>query len=148
MAFPVLTVALAILCLVPTLLLVACGVGPDKPVGSPTAGLTCLDDSPGCIAKRQATLQHYTSSPDRSWIRQRPDAAAYASGVRLFAYKRQKSRLSCAELASGIAEADAAPRTLEAASSRLTPAQLSRGKMLANEVSSELKRERRRRCKG
>ncbi len=129
------------------LLLAACGGGPDASIGSPMAGLSCVDDSPQCIAKRQATLQYYTSSQDRSWIRQRPDASAYASGVRLFAFKRQKTALTCAELQTGVAEADAAPRTL-AAAANLTPAQVSRGKMLAREVATELKREHKRRCKG
>lgn len=134
--------------LLPACLLAACSGGPGASVSSPTAGLSCIDDSPACVARRQATLQHFMSSPDRSWIRQRPDAAAYASGVRLFAYKRQKTALSCAELKTGVAEADGAPRALQAASGGLTPAQVSRSKMLAREVSSELKREHRSRCKG
>ncbi|MEL7047748.1 MAG: hypothetical protein AAFO75_02110 [Pseudomonadota bacterium] len=128
-------------------ILAACGGGASKTIGSPTAGLSCIDDSAKCIGQRQKTLRYYMSSPDRSWIRQRPDAAAYASGVRLFAYKRQKSKLSCAELKAGLSEANRAPSALRAGAGRLTPAQISRGKLLATEVSRDLKREIRRRCR-
>ncbi|MEO1207362.1 MAG: hypothetical protein AAFV45_13640 [Pseudomonadota bacterium] len=125
-----------------------CAGGPSKAIGNPAEGLNCIDDSARCVAKRQATLRYYMASPDRNWIRQRPDGAAYASGVRLFAYKRQKDKLSCSELKSGVNEANGAPRALKAAGGRLTPAQVSRGKMLAQEVGRDLKREMRRRCRG
>lgn len=125
----------------------ACSGGPGKSLGSPTAGLNCLDDSAECIAKRQATLKYFLSAPDRAWIRQRPDAAAYASGVRLFAYKRQMNQLSCSELKTGLSEANGASKTLKAGRARLTPAQVSRGKLLAREVARQLQREHKKRCK-
>lgn len=126
--------------------LTGCSGGTTKTIGSPTAGLKCIDDSPSCIAQRQATLKYFLSSPDRAWVRQRPDAKAYASGVRLFAYKRQKTSLSCSELKSGMSEAGRAPAALRGGSG-LSPAQVSRGKMLAREVARELKREHGRRCR-
>lgn len=130
------------------LLIAACSGSGPKPINSPTAGLSCIDDSPGCVAKRQKTLRHLMTSPDRQWMRTPPDAAAYASGVRLFAYKRQKSQLSCPELKSALQEARSAPSALKAAKTPITPAQASRSKMFAKEVGRELKRELRRRCRG
>jgi hypothetical protein len=127
------------------LALAACaGQGPN--VNSTTAGLSCVDDSADCIAKRQATLQHFKQDDDRAWVRQAPTAEAYASGVRLFAFSQKKKQLSCDELRRGKIEADAAPRVLQGASGKLSPGQISRGKMLAHEVSRELGKEIKRRC--
>jgi len=113
---------------------------------SPTAGLSCVDDTPDCIAKRQAALKHLNSDHERAWIGQSASPEAYASGVRLFAYMEKKSQLSCNELKRGKQEADAAPRILRGAAGRLAPGQISRGVMLASEVSRELGREIKKRC--
>jgi len=113
------------------------------------AGLSCVDDSANCIARRKRTLNHLMTSPDRSWMNSQPSAKAYASGVRLFAYKRQKTSLNCKELGLGRQEARAAASVLKGPQGReLSPAQVSRGAMLAKEVDRELKREMSRRCKG
>lgn len=115
-------------------------------VTTPGAGLKCVDDSPACIAERQATMKAMLADPSRSWVTQRPDAAAYASGVRLFAFKSKKKELSCAELQAGKREADAGPAILRGPGNGLTHSQVSRGVILAGEVSRELGRELSRRC--
>ncbi len=118
-------------------------------VNSPLAGLSCVDDSVDCITKRKTTLNYLTNDPTRSWIRQRPTPQAYASGVRLFAFKKKKKELTCAELKIGRSEADAASKVLRGSEAKsLSPAQVSRGTILAAEVSRDLRREMRRRCKG
>ena len=118
-------------------------------VTSPTAGLACIDDSMNCIKKRQATLRYLVNDSSKAWIRQKPSATAYASGVRLFAFRKTKTSLSCDELKIGRLEADAAPKILRSAGKgTLSPAQVSRGTMLAAEVSRDLRREQRKRCKG
>jgi hypothetical protein len=124
----------------------ACG-GPDLPADSGSAGLSCVDDSPECVGRRQAALRQLVAAEDRAWIRQPATPAAYASGVRLFAFKAKKKDLTCDELAHGRREADGAASTLKAAGSSLTPAQVSRGTMLAAEVSRELGNEFGRRCR-
>lgn len=118
--------------------------GPNVTTG-PNSGLSCVDDSSDCIAKRQNTLRSLVADNDRSWIRAHAPAEAYASGVRLFALKSKKKELTCDELAHGKNEADRAPGVLRSASN-LTPAQVSRGIMLASEVSRELGAEMKRRC--
>ena len=118
-------------------------------VSSPLAGLNCVDDSPDCISKRKTTLNYLTSDPTRSWIRQAPTPQSYASGVRLFAFKKKKKELTCTELKMGRTEADAARKVLRSSSAgSLSPAQVSRGTLLAAEVSRDLRREMKRRCKG
>jgi hypothetical protein len=128
-------------------LLGACAAAP-KPMSQVSAGLGCVDDSLGCRNKRQAALNALMADQSRAWVRQPPTAAAYASGVRLFAFLKRKRELSCAELNIGQREAKAARPTLRAASAQLTPAQIARGAMLGDEVNTVLARERRRRrCK-
>ena len=128
------------------LLLSGCA-GTQQAEISPRAGLSCVDDSIECIKRRKATLKVLVDDPSKSWIKETPTAEAYASGVRLFAFKSKKKVLTCDELAIGKKEADGAPAALSKAGGLLTPAQVSRGRMLAAEVARELASERRRRCK-
>ncbi|MGQ0672389.1 MAG: hypothetical protein ACT4N2_05850 [Hyphomicrobium sp.] len=123
-----------------------CAVG-EAPIDSGHAGLSCVDDSPRCIAERQRTLSALVADPQRRWVKEQPTPSAYASGVRLFAFKTTKKTLTCDELAAGRREADGAPSSLKGAGSSLTPAQVSRGAMFASEVGRELGNEMKRRCK-
>ncbi|MDX2307280.1 MAG: hypothetical protein NW216_03475 [Hyphomicrobium sp.] len=129
-----------------TLLTVACSTG-EVPVVSPRAGLACVDDSSHCIGERKSALKALVDDPSRAWVKEKPDAAAYASGVRLFAYKTKKKDLSCAELEAGRREAEHAPAILRAPNSGLSTAQVARGVILAHEISRDLAREHGRRCK-
>lgn len=124
----------------------ACSAGLDS--SGSHAGLGCVDDSSHCIEQRRTALHSIMSDKDRKWVREAPTPAAYASGVRLFAFKTRKSELSCDELAVGRREADNAPHVLRGpGSTNLTPAQVSRGVMLGAEVSRELAAEMKRRCR-
>lgn len=110
----------------------------------PTAD--CVDDSPSCVEMRAAALKAMMADKKRGWVKQSPNAHSYAAGVRLFAFKSRKRDLTCEELAHGKREADGAPAALSGPhSGGLSPAQKSRGTMLAAEVSKELATEMRRR---
>ena len=61
-------------------------------------------------------------------------------------YKSKKKDLSCAELQAGKREADAGPAVLRTPGNGLSHSQVSRGVILAHEVSRELSRELSRRC--
>lgn len=124
----------------------ACAIGAGTTIES-RAGLGCVDDSPECISRRQATLRHMVDDKSRSWVNEQPTPEAYASGVRLFAFKTKKKELSCEELRRGKLEADTARTSLASLGTRLTPAQVSRSAMLAGEVGRELQTEINRRCK-
>lgn len=124
-----------------------CG-GIEAPEPQARTGLNCVDDSLECINQRQTALKSMVADKDRKWVREPATVAAYASGVRLFAFKTKKKELSCDELGVGRREADAGPQVLRGNSgSGLSPAQVSRGVMLAQEVSRELGNEIGRRCK-
>ena len=110
--------------------------------------MACVDDSQTCVSERSAALNHLMSDKQRAWVHQPAPPEAYASGVRLFAFKQKKKEMSCDELAIGRREADAAPATLRGPQGKgLSPAQVSRGIMLAADISRELDGEMKRRCK-
>lgn len=129
-----------------TLAISACAVNSGLEIDQ-RRGLACVDDSVECISHRQATLRHMVDDKSRSWIKESPTPEAYASGVRLFAYKTKKKELTCEELSRGKLEADTARTSLASLGSRLTPAQVARSAMLAGEVGRELQNESNRRCK-
>ncbi len=126
----------------------ACSGAQQEQLPEQRAGLGCVDDSKQCIDQRQSTLKSMMSDRDRKWVREAPTPQAYASGVRLFAFKSRKKDLTCDELAVGKREADAGPGALRGpGGTGLSPAQVSRGVMLAGEVGKELSVELQRRCR-
>ena len=122
-----------------------CGSSGPQEVGG--RGMSCVDDSQACISQRSSALNELMSDKQRSWVRQPAPAAAYASGVRLFAFKQKKRELTCEELQIGRREAGAGPAILRGPQGQgLATAQIARGVMLAEEVGRELATESRRRC--
>ena len=117
--------------------------------GDSKAGLSCVDDSPECVEQRQTTLKAMLADKDRGWVKEPTTPQAYASGVRLFAFRSRKKELSCEELVHARREADGAAESLRGPEGKgLSPAQISRATMFAAEVSKELAAEMKtRRCK-
>lgn len=119
----------------------------DPPVPPPAVGLRCVDDSAHCISQREKVFDSYMADKSRAWVKQPAAPEAHASGVRLFALSKRRKDLSCDELHHGKREADAAPAALRGPGGKgLTPAQISRGVMLAGDVGRELAKEISRRC--
>jgi hypothetical protein len=128
------------------MLLSACASS-EPPAPPPALGLRCVDDSAHCISQREKVFDSYMSDKSRNWVKEPVAPHAYASGVRLFALSKKRKDLSCEELAMGKREADGAPSALRGpGGAGLTPAQVSRGVMLAGDVGRELAKEISRRC--
>lgn len=122
--------------------------GSEPAVQAPGLGLSCVDDSSHCISQREKAFDALMADKSRSWVKQGATAEAYASGVRLFALNKKRKDLTCDELAFGKREADAGPGVLRSqGGGRLTAAQVSRGVMLAGEVSRDLGSEFAKRCR-
>lgn len=127
------------------LLLSACAS--DPPMPPPQAGLRCVDDSAHCISQREKVFDSYMADKSRAWVKQPAAPEAHASGVRLFALSKRRKELSCDELQHAKREADSAPAALRGPGGQgLTPAQISRGVMLAGDVGRELAKEISKRC--
>lgn len=128
--------------------LAGCAATTEIAAPQPNMNLGCVDDSARCLEQRRVALNSIMSDRSRRWIAEPPDAAAYASGVRLFAFMKLKRSLNCTELGAGLREAQAARGVLRGAAGRLTPAQISRGALLGDEVATHMRREmRRKRCR-
>ena len=126
-----------------------CGGSVTENVGAPPLhNHGCVEDSKACIDQRQAALRTLQSDASRGWVRQPATVNAYATGVRMFAFKTEKTRLTCDELGIGRREADNAPGILRSPQATgLSPAVVSRSIMFASEVSHDIVREQQRRCR-
>ncbi len=124
----------------------ACSSG-ELGVKAPAVGLACVDDSPHCIAERGSVLKGLLADKSKAWVRSPATPAAYASGVRLWAFRQKKREFSCDELTLARREADGAAQSLRSAGAGLTPAQIARSIILAQDVSKELGNEHGRRCR-
>lgn len=91
-------------------------------------------------------LRRMVEDPHRRWITRPASPAALASGVRLFAYRSLRHQLTCAELASGEAEIDAAARTFATPVPSLQLEQIERVRVLIQAVGTELRSESAARC--
>lgn len=119
---------------------------PPKPVRPeaprPEGGeLDCNSDA-ACVSQLKALID----DPLRRWIGSPLPPAEYARGVRLFAYRALRKRLSCSELVVALAEIEAARKQLTGSVSGITPAQAQRARVLSDEVEAELRFERGSRC--
>lgn len=94
------------------------------------------------------SLRQMVEDPTRSWISQRPSAAIYANGARLFAYRALRAKLSCGELALGLHETQAAASSLNDGIPGLTLDQVARVRALNSQVEGELRDEHAERCNG
>lgn len=131
--------------------LLALGFGAAMLAGCATDGApklaTCLDDSSSCIGKRQATLSTMMADPNRQWVAQRPSPVVYATGVRLFAWRKSQGELSCGELRSGINETASARATLAKPIPGASRTRIGQIIALSDDINAELKRtSRRKRC--
>jgi hypothetical protein len=112
---------------------------PPLPQGSQ---LDCGSDA-ACLSQLRALID----DPERRWIGTPLPPADYARGVRLFAYRVLRARLSCSELVIALSDIEAARKPLSGPVAGITPAQAARARMLSDEVEGELKAERATRCR-
>lgn len=126
-----------------------CALVSPQIMASPGTGLNCVDDSERCLSERRTALNAIMKDKSGDWVNHAPTASSDASGVRLFAFKQRKRQLNCRQLRIGYIEASTARQRLRnSGDPKLTPALISRGAILGDEVARELKREiERRRCK-
>jgi hypothetical protein len=137
---------LAALCALAVPLAACSGTVIETDTGAASYG--CIDDSKECIRQRQAMLQAMLADKSRKWVREPATMGSYATGVRLWAFRSEKARLSCDELGVGRREAENAPGALRGPSGQGLPAPVkARSVIFAEEVSKELSREAQRRCR-
>jgi hypothetical protein len=116
---------------------------PPVASATPTHELGSCDNADQCAL----LLRLMVDDPNRRWITQRPSAAVYANGTRLFAYRALRAKLDCQELMLALHETQAAAISLNASTLGLTLDQTARIRTLNSQVEGELRAEHAERCK-
>ncbi len=127
-------------CLIVGIVIGGCCVASCSGTTGADAALPCLDDSQPCVDARMAALGAMQSDSKRSWISKPVNARLHASGVRMFAYRTLKDRLSCAELTTGMNEMSSVRATLAGPVPGVSKDRIVQAKMLADETHGELKK--------
>lgn len=126
---------------------VACSSS-EPPVEPANSAAGCVDDSKACIEKRGVALRTMLADPQRGWVARPETPAAFATGVKLFAYRGRKGEMTCAELAHGREETRAMPQALKPGSvAGMNDSRLAQVRDMSGQVNKELSQEFDRVCK-
>ena len=126
--------------------LAACS-GTEPPPPPPNAAAGCVDDSKHCIEMRGHALKAMLADGKRTWVTKPESPAAYATGVKLFAYRGTRDKLTCAELAHGREETRSMPQTLKPGSvAGMNDSRLAQVRDMSGQVHKELAKEFDRAC--
>jgi hypothetical protein len=119
-----------------------------KPVSPPPQQPAPVQTGRGCqdLQACQAQLRVLVESPDRRWMQRAETPEEVLTGVRIFAYRALRRRLSCDELGVALQQLTAVPTTLRTPPSGSTPQEIERASRLAAEVQGELSSEKGNRC--
>lgn len=123
-----------------------------RPAGSmpdtKPAGVVANADEATCtnVDACASVLKAMIADPRRSWMQSRPPPSVLANGVRLFAYRALRGRLTCQELAAAASEVDAAAKAFRWGVSGVGTEEADRAQALSAEVGQELRAESTRRC--
>jgi len=96
----------------------------------------------GCASVLKAMI----ADPNRAWAQRPATPTILANGVRLFAYRALRPKLTCRELGSALSEIDAAAQAYSGTIAGLPAEQASRAQSLCLQVGEELRAERSSRC--
>ena len=137
--------AASLVALLAASLLAACsGTEPPPP---PNAAAGCVDDSKHCIEMRGQALKAMLADTKRAWVTKPETPAAYATGVKLFAYRGTRDKMTCAELAHGREETRSMPQTLKPGSvPGMNDSRLAQVRDRSGQVNKELSKEFDRAC--
>jgi hypothetical protein len=113
---------------------------PTKPVQ--------LAEETACVSVNQcvSVLRAMVDDPDRAWVNWPASAKTLANGVRLFAYRSLRPRLTCRELTTALHELTIAIAAFAGPVSGLEQGEIDRARRLTSEVEGELRTERAARC--
>jgi hypothetical protein len=100
-------------------------------------------DVPSC----ETMLRSMTETADRSWISRPETPQGLLTGVRMFAFRTLRPKLTCAELGIALEQLRGVPAALRPPPAGSTPEDIARTTRLAAEVHDELRAENENRCK-
>ena len=91
-------------------------------------------------------LKALVSNPDRRWVKQPEEPAAFANGVRLFAYRALQKKLTCDELAAALLETENAEKAFRGPVAGVRPLQVVAARRLSVQIARDLRAETATRC--
>jgi len=100
-------------------------------------------DVPSC----ERLLRKLTEGPDRSWIARPDTPEGLLTGVRMFAFRTLRPKLTCAELGLALEQLRGVPAALRPPPPGSSPEDIARTNRLAAEVHDELRAENEARCR-
>ena len=100
-------------------------------------------DVPSC----ETLLRKMTEGPDRSWIDRTDTPEALLTGVRMFAFRTLRPKLTCPELGVALEQLRGVPAALRPPPAGSSPEDIARTTRLAAEVHDELRAENEARCR-
>jgi hypothetical protein len=115
---------------------------PRAQAPQPQQPRTC-HDVPSC----EALLRELIEGADRSWIARSETPEGLLTGVRMFAFRTLRPRLTCGELAVAMRQLRSVPEALRPAPAGSSPEDVVRATRLAAEVHDELRAESDARCR-
>jgi hypothetical protein len=122
-------------------------------IGAPRArqprAQNALADPNAChdVRSCEELLRVRVEGADRSWIGRPETPQALLTGVRMFAYRQLRPRMTCSELAAALRELSSVPSALQTPPAGSKPEDVTRALGLAAKVHDELRAERDARCK-
>ena len=126
--------------------------GSESPTAAPKAPPPTkpahLAQETACVSVDQcaSVLKAMIDDPNRAWLSWPASATTLANGVRLFAYRALRSKLTCGELTTAVHEVTIAMAAFAGPVAGLQKSQIDRARMLTAQVEEELKTERAGRC--
>jgi hypothetical protein len=95
----------------------------------------------------ETLLRKMTEGPDRSWINRTDSAETLLTGVRMFAFRTLRPKLTCLELSVALEQLRGVPAALRPPPAGSSPEDIARTTRLAAEVHDELRAENEARCR-
>jgi hypothetical protein len=117
---------------------------PKPRAESATAQAGRCHDVPSC----ETMLRKMTDGSDRSWITRPETPEGLLTGVRMFALRTLRPKLTCDELGAALEQLRGVPAALRPPPAGSSPEDITRTTRLAAEVHDELRAENEARCRG
>jgi hypothetical protein len=121
--------------------LTVASIPPPTPKLQPANETACVN-----VEDCASVLKAMIEDPERGWMTRSADATTLANGVRLFAYRALRPKLSCIELTTAFHEVSIGMAAFAGPVAGLAPHQVERARLLTAQVEVELKLERAQRC--
>lgn len=96
-----------------------------------------------CIDRLRALV----GSSDRRWVKQPEEPAAFANGVRMFAYMALQKKLTCDELTAALLETENAEKAFRGTVPGVRPMQVVAARRLSVRIARDLRAEAAARCR-